>query len=209
MKKIILAILFFVPVVLSADNGTPAIILDKAIAALKADFPVRMTFTYTVYDADGLEESTENGLLCVSDGSRYAMLLDALRVWCDGKKQWNYMQQTNEIYITSADSEEAQNFSPVYLMELYKKGYSCLLEENGGCSTITLTAENEETSPDRVVVRLNNATMRPERLELYIKGQGHCVIGILGYENGVELDDAFFRCPLNEYPDTEIIDMEE
>lgn len=204
-----ITVLLLVPMLLKADGGTAARLLDKAVAALKADFPVRMAFAYTAYDADGVADSTDEGVLYVADDGRYAMLLDALRVWCDGEKQWNYMQQTNEIYITAADSEEAQNFSPVYLMELYKKGYACTLVETDGCNTVTLTAEDAETSPSRVEVALNSVTLRPERLELYTEGQGHCVISMLGYEKAVELDGAVFRCPLKEFPDAEIIDMEE
>ena len=93
----------------------------NAIKKIEADAAVQMTFSYSVYDAGGTEQFSDDGSLKL-DGGRYALLLSPMKLWCDGQTQWSYMAQVNEVYITDADSQEAQIYNPVYLMGLYKKG---------------------------------------------------------------------------------------
>ena len=120
MKKIIFALLLLFPFALCAQENEAVTLLENAIKKIKADAAVQMTFSCSVYDAGGAEQFADDGSLKL-DGNRYSLLMSPMKLWCDGATQWSYMSGANEIYITDADSEEAQIYNPVYLMELYKK----------------------------------------------------------------------------------------
>ena len=212
----LLLVLLLLPAALVAggDNGNAVALLDKAVEALRADSGVTMEFSYTAYDGNGDVLFTDKGTFCLDKKNpahaveRYALLMQQLRVWNNGKCQWNYMAQTNEIYITSADSEEAQNLSPLYLMQLYKSGqYRCSAESSAQGSVVVLRSIDDASEFIEIKVFLSAKTMRLVKLQMLTSDGNSAVIVVDDYKHGCTFNDAIFECPLNEYPDAEVVDM--
>ena len=205
MKKTILSFLLFLPLLLCAQGNNAVALLENAIKKIEADAAVQMTFSYSVYDAGGTEQFSDDGSLKL-DGGRYALLLSPMKLWCDGQTQWSYMAQVNEVYITDADSEEAQIYNPVYLMGLYKKGYTCSVESAGGKNVITLQA-CEEQDFDKVILSLDAKTSQPVAMCIFVDGQGYTTVDVTSYKSGYDFDSRVYTCPLEDFPTAEIVDM--
>lgn len=205
MKKIIFALLLLFPFALCAQDNEAVVLLENAIKKIKADAAVQMTFSCSVYDAGGAEQFADDGSLKL-DGDCYSLLMSPMKLWCDGKTQWSYMSGANEIYITDADSEEAQIYNPVYLMELYKKGYICSAEAAGDTKTITLNADGEQDF-DKVVLVLDAVALRPLSMQIFAEGQGYTKVDINSYKGGYSFDKRVYVCPLEDFPGAEIVDM--
>ena len=77
-------------------------VLDKALASIKADLPVRMDYDYEVLDDENESLQSDKGIIYIDD-DRYALLMQDMKVWCDGETQWSYMREVDEIYVTDAD----------------------------------------------------------------------------------------------------------
>lgn len=201
------------PIALYASNDGAEKLLDRAVTKLKADSGVQMEFEYSVYDADASLLFQEKGTLLI-DSDRavkgkecFALLLNELKIWCNGTVQWNYTGSTNEIYITDADSEEAQNLSPLYIMQLYKKGYRGLLKKETAVTVVTLLSSDKNSEFDKVEVTIDNASLRPVKMLLSMNGNGSTEIVIKNYKAGCDFTAEHFVCPVNEFPDVEVIDM--
>lgn len=205
IKRIIAPLLLFLPVALYAQGGNAVAMLENAIKKIESDAAVQMTFTYNVYDAGGALQFSDDGSLKL-DGECYALLLSPMKLWCDGRTQWSYMDQTNEVYITDADSDEAQVYNPVYLMGLYKKGYTCSVESVGGKNNITLLAKGEQDF-EKVVLALDAKTLQPVAMQIFVEGQGYTTVDITSYKSGYNFDKRVYACPLEDFPAAEIVDM--
>lgn len=204
MKKTILSFLLFLPLLLCAQGNNAVALLENAIKKIEADAAVQMTFSYSVYDAGGTEQFSDDGSLKL-DGGRYALLLSPMKLWCDGQTQWSYMAQVNEVYITDADSQEAQIYNPVYLMGLYKRlhllGGKC-----GRQNVITLQA-CEEQDFDKVILSLDAKTSQPVAMCIFVDGQGYTTVDVTSYKSGYDFDNRVYTCPLEDFPTAEIVDM--
>ena len=129
MRKTVILLLLLLPAMAFAQSAAVEF-LDKAVAAMKADAAVQMDYSSTVYDEDGKAVQTDKGVMRL-DGNRYSLLMDEMKVWCNGNVQWSYMSSVNEIYITDAASDEAQNMSPLYIMEKFRDGFDASMEKKG------------------------------------------------------------------------------
>lgn len=205
VKILLLLLLLFSPCVARCDDAATAL-LDKAVANIQADAAVQLAFACAIFDSEGNVLSTGEGSLKIDD-NRYVLLLDDIKIWCDGETQWNYMAQTNEIYITDAGSEEAQNFSPIYLMQLYKQGYDAEVRSEGGRSVVLLTAVDASNGIDKVQVFLNTVSVRPEMIVINMNGQGRVEAVVNDYKPKYKLEERVYRCPLDDFKTAEIIDM--
>ena len=104
MKRSVILFFAFFPLFAVAQNGAVAM-LDKAVAVIKSDAAVQMDYDYTVYDDDDVIVYSDNGTMRL-DNDRYSLIMENMKVWCNGKVQWSYMKDIDEVYITDADSEE-------------------------------------------------------------------------------------------------------
>ena len=205
MKNIFIFLLLFVPFsgiaqVLDADA-----VLDKAVAVMNADAPLQMDYSYTVYDEDNSVVMKDNGMMRL-DGERYSVVMDKMGVWCDGETQWSYMLEIDEIYITDSSSGEAQNLSPLYIMENYRKGCTKdvkLLDDN---LFVTLHAP-AGSEFEKVVLRIDEASYRLETMNIFMPNQGYVEIILDKYQIKCNFASDVYKCPVEELDAAEIIDM--
>lgn len=185
------------------DGGA---LLDKVATGIKNDAPVQMDYSYNVYDDENQLVQEDKGLVCI-DNERYALLMENMMVWCNGSTQWSYMREIDEIYITDAFSDEAQNLSPLYVMEHYREGYDVSFVDNGDIQVVKLNATEEDAEVSRVELFISKNNNRLNSMFIYMQGQGHIEVVLDGYLPDCGVSAELFECPLDEFPTAEVIDM--
>ena len=187
----------------SADEAN--VLLDRALAALKADAPVCMDYTYRVVDEDGELLQDDKGVIYV-DGGRYALLMQDMKVWCDGKVQWSYMREVDEVYVTDAASDEAQGLSPVFIMEHYRAGRAVSLVYKGDVAVVELRSLTD-VAAEVVKLHIRKGDNRLVAMSIDVPGQGGVEVLLDGYTAKCGADGDVFVCPLGEFSTAEVIDM--
>ena len=205
MKKIVFLFFALFPLVAVAQGSAEAL-LDKAVAVIKSDAAVQMDYDYTVYDDDGVIVYSDNGTMKL-DNDRYSLTMENMKVWCDGKVQWSYMKDIDEVYITGADSEEAQNLSPLYIMEKYRENYSMVLVDKGTSAMVILTSKESEEEVERLELVIDKETARLQSLFIYMSAQGKVEVFLNNYVAKCSFGRNEYECPINAFPTAEIIDM--
>ena len=201
--------LLLLPGVAFAQADKAEALLDKAVSAIKADAGVQMNFTIRMSDSSGEEMFDEKGVLKM-DGDKFALLTDGMKLWCDGTAQWSYLAQNNEIYISEPNADDARAFSPVHLMELYKHGYRCAVDEKLATATedaVTMTAIARGNDIKRVTVLLNKKSKQPARLVVLYDNGTTASIKVDSYKGKCKFSAKEFRCREKNFPGAEVVDM--
>lgn len=207
MRKYIFLLLMLLPLPLLAQNVAGAnALLDRAVARIKADAAVQMDYSYSVYDDEGNLSYRDKGIMKLDDG-RYALLMDNMKVWCNGKVQWSYMKDVDEIYITDADSEEAENLSPLYIMEKYRTGYTVSLKERDSLAMVTFLSKDSGEEVDKLELFIDEKTERLAKMFIYMQEQGRVEVFLDNYKAKCSFAKKSYECPVKEFPTAEVIDM--
>ena len=193
------------PIFAQKGAGEANDVLDRALAVLKADVPVRMDYTYRALDEDGEVLLQDKGIMYMDNG-RYALLMQDMKVWCDGTTQWSYMREVDEVYVTDAASDEAQNLSPLYIMEHYRTGRAVSLVVDGVVAVVTLQPMADDGT-ESVELHISNSDNRLVKMVIYMPGQGGVEVLLDGYAAKCGADGDVFTCPLDDYRAAEIVDM--
>lgn len=205
MRKVLYLLLFILPLSLVAQSQAGEF-LDKAIGKMKADAALQMDYTYTVYDNNGKVMQADKGVMRL-DGDKYSLLMNGIKVWCNGVTQWSYMSAIDEIYITDASSPEAQNLSPLYVMEMYKDGYKATLGNVGKEVEVVLEASSSDNNINKVKLCFDAVDSRLKTMNIYMPGQGSVYVVLDGYTPHCKFPDSVYECPVKEYSSAEIVDM--
>lgn len=198
----------FIPAVLVAQDDARKM-LDKAVAAIKANAGVMMDFTITLYDFSGDEQYSDEGVLKI-DGQKYALLSDQMKLWCDGETQWSYLASNNEIYVSEPNAEDARTFSPVHIMELYKEGYKSCIDKKLSTTkvdAVTLVANARGLEISKVTILLNKQTSQPEKLKVVYENGTSAEIEINSYKAKCKFSTKEFRCREKDFRGVEFVDM--
>ena len=201
----LLLAMFQLPLFAQGAAVDASAVLDKALADLKKSLPVRMDYDYEVFDVDGEQLQSDKGIIYI-DNNRYALLMQDMKVWCDGEVQWSYMREVDEIYVTDADSDEAQNLSPLYIMEYYREGCSASAVSEGGTVAVTLKSMSGG-DVESVQLFIRESDCRLVSMVISMPGQGSVLVKLDGYVANCGVGDKVFKCPVDGFAGCEIIDM--
>lgn len=206
MRNTILSFLLLCPLFAAAQNNAAAL-LDKIVSGMKADAALQLDYAYSVFDEDDAMVYSDNGTMKL-DKECYALDMDNMKIWCDGTTQWSYMKDIDEVYITDAGSDEAQNLSPLYIMEMYRENYILELgKAPSGMLLVTMTAQDVEAEVNRLELLVDSGTSRLVGMFIYMPGQGHAEVQLENYIPKCKFASDSYKCPVENFPTAEIIDM--
>jgi outer membrane lipoprotein-sorting protein len=205
MRYIKFFLLLFLPFVGFAQQPDADALLDKVVATMKNDAPLQMDYSCTVYEDDGTVVLKDKGIMRL-DGNCYSLVMDKMGVWCDGETQWSYMLDIDEVYITDAASDEAQNLSPLFIIENFRKGYSKKAEIQNGVLFVTLQATAEE-GIEKVLLGVDAKDNRLKSMTVFMTGQGYMQVLLDKYQINCIFASDVYKCPIEELDASDIIDM--
>ena len=201
LKAIIILVIALVCTNLNINAQSAEAILKSASEKLTKSKSVSADFSIT----SGNTISKGN---IVMSGKRFKMTSDQLSTWFDGKTQWSYNPEIEEVNISEPTDEELQQINPLTIISDFKKSYNCkLLNSASGLHKIELTAKTTNTSISKVVLTLNSKTYYPTTIVVTFDNNSTTTINVSNLKIGNALPKSTFIFNQSDYPDAEIIDL--
>ena len=200
MKKLLtLWMLTLLPFCLSAQNDAKAAeVLDQALTHLSGSSGIRADF-----------QGTENGFLLLK-GEKFYLNNGNIQSWYDGKTQWSYVADTEEVNISHPTHEELQGINPYLILMKYKTDFNYTYKgsqtRNGvkGHEIVLTPKESGNREIIRVFISKNH---QPLAMKVEQDGRTFSEINITNYQTDLKLADETFRFNKALFPDAEIIDL--
>ena len=200
MKRLLtIGMLILLPYYLGAQTDRKAEeVLDKALSELSKTSGIRADFA-----------GTEQGFLLLK-GEKFYLNSDGIQSWYDGKTQWSYVADTEEVNISHPTQEELQAINPYLILMRYKTdfdyNYKGTQTRNGVKGhEIVLTPKH---SGNREVIRVFiSHSHQPLAIKVEQDGRTMSEINVIKYQTNQKLEDGMFRFNKSLYPNAEIIDM--
>ena len=200
MKKLFtLWMLALLPFCISAQTDTKAAeVLDKVLEDLSDSNGIRADFG-----------GSETGFLLLK-GEKFYLNNGNVQSWYDGKTQWSYVADTEEVNISHPTPEELQGINPYLILIRYKSDfnytYKGIQTRNGVKGhEIVLTPKYSEQS-EVIRVFISNA-YHPLAMKMEQNGQTLSEIIVTSYKTDQKLEDGRFQFNRSLFPNAEIIDM--
>lgn len=200
MKKfLILGFTLLFSVFVHAQNESKAIeILDKTFARLSNEGGIRAEFT-----------GTEQGFLLIK-GEKFHLNNGNILSWYDGKTQWSYVSDMEEVNISTPTHEELQGINPYHILKEYKKDYKCSytranLLHGKKVHSLVLTPKHS-VNQEKIYIVISDKH-QPVAMKIEHNGRILCDIQITSYQANQKLSDESFRFDKSLYPHAEVIDL--
>ena len=182
----------------SAQAQTATKVLDKAAATVTMKEGVKADFKMS-----GSMGSTSGTI--VIKGKKFHATTPQASVWFDGKTQWTYMKENDEVNVSNPNESQLQAINPYNFLNLYKKGYKATINSSGSSHVVHLTASSADRKIKELFITVDKKTYHPTQVKL-LQGKKWTVFDITNLKKQATAD-AEFRFNAKEFPHTEIIDL--
>ena len=215
MKKIlfIIAVISALSIQAFAQKDAKAKeILDLASQKYAEAGALTVSFTMDVNDVKAKTTYSFDGTIQMK-GSKFYFSTPDKDSWFDGKTQWVYDKDSEEVNISEPSEEEVQMINPSVIFDLYKKGsnYKYTGEKKDikqrNVYEIELTPNNKKGEIQKIILQVNKEDYMPVTFTIFYKKNLQNIIYINSYKTKQTLPDANFVFDKKKYPDVEIIDL--
>ena len=191
--------LALLPFCISAQTDTKAAeVLDKVLEDLSKSSGIRAEFG-----------GSETGFLLLK-GEKFYLNNGNIQSWYDGKTQWSYVADTEEVNISHPTLEELQGINPYLILMRYKTDFNYTYKgsqaRNGvkGHEIILTPKRSEHSEIIRVFV---STAYQPLAMKVEQNGKVLSEINVTSYKTNQKLEDGMFKFNKSLFPNAEIIDM--
>lgn len=188
-------------IALQAQNSTQArAILDKTAAVVGNKGGAQANFTM-----QNAKTGTTSGTIAIKGNKFHASTPQAI-VWYNGKTQWTYLKQNEEVNITTPSKAKQAAMNPYAFINLYKSGYTLTMSTSGGLHTVHMKATNAASkSIPEMYITINKQTYVPTQVKMR-HGSAWTTITIKNFK-AKTLSDATFTFNAKDFPSAEVVDL--
>ena len=173
-------------------------VLDKAAANITVKSGVQAKFKMT-----GSMGNT-SGTIAIKGRKFHATTPQAIG-WFDGKTQWTYMKNNDEVNVTTPTESQLQAINPYNFINLYKNGYDATLNSSGKDYVVHLTASTKDKKIRELFITVNKSSNTPTQVKL-LQGTKWTIFDISDLKKQ-SVPDSQFRFNAKDFPQAEIIDL--
>ena len=182
---------------LSINAQTAKEVLDKTAATVSNKGGAQASFTISG------QSMNASGTIAIKDKKFHATTPQA-NIWFDGKTQWTYMKNNDEVNIANPTESQLASINPYNFIYMYKKGYNYTMEKKGGNFVVHLTATGKK-SIQEMYLTIGQKSYTPSQVR-YKTAKGWTTIDIRNFK-AANLSDGMFRFNSKDFPHAEVIDL--
>lgn len=183
-------------------------VLDATAKAIRQGGNTEIRFTATTFQ-DTTPQETMAGTMWL-DGRRYRLESAGLSIWFDGKTQWSYLHESNEVNITEPSEAEQQQLNPYAFLDLYKLGYKLSLKKTSlrGLQTFEIRMRDEKGKLPIQEIYLDVTRNDYTPLCVRVKQDGNWSrIALQNVQMHRSFPASQFTFQPSEHPDLEVVDL--
>ena len=174
-------------------------ILDKAAATVSNPNGVQANFQMR-----SKQFGNTSGSISIKGKKFHATTPQAV-VWFDGKTQWTYMKQNDEVNVSTPNEQQLQVLNPYNFINLYKQGFDYTMSKTAQTFVVHLTAQDPQRRVQELFITVDKNSYAPTEVKMLQK-QKWTTFTVSNLKTAT-LSDDLFRFNAKDFPTAEVIDL--
>ena len=196
MKRIRI-ILILLAIVLGIQAQNARTILDRTANVVGNKSGATANFTMSG------KYGNSSGTIAIK-GNMFSATTPQAIIWYDGKTQWVYNRQTDEVNVSTPTEAQQQSMNPYKFITIYKNGFTLSSKTVGGKYQVHMVAQNQARTIKELYVLINKS-YQPTQVKMRTD-KGWTTINITNFR-AKSLADSSFKFNAKDYPTAEVIDL--
>ena len=192
-------ILMMLLICIGAQAESAKSILDKAAATVSNPGGVQANFQMI-----SKQFGSTSGTISIK-GHKFHASTPQVIVWFDGKTQWTYMKNNDEVNVSNPTEAELQSINPYNFINIYKKGFKLSSKKVNDSYEVHLKSTDKNRKIQEMYIIVDQQSYRPTHVKMLQNGKWSVLL-ISGLKS-TSLNDGMFQFNSKDFPQAEIIDL--
>lgn len=197
MRKVSFIMMLLICIGAQAESAKS--ILDKAAATVSNPGGVQANFQMI-----SKQFGSTSGTISIKGHKFHASTPQAI-VWFDGKTQWTYMKNNDEVNVSNPTEAELQSINPYNFINIYKKGFKLSSKKVNDSYEVHLKSTDKNRKIQEMYIIVDQQSYRPTHVKMLQNGKWSVLL-ISGLKS-TSLSDGMFQFNAKDFPQAEIIDL--
>ena len=197
MRKVSFIMMLLICIGAQAESAKS--ILDKAAATVSNPGGVQANFQMI-----SKQFGSTSGTISIKGHKFHASTPQAI-VWFDGKTQWTYMKNNDEVNVSNPTEAELQSINPYNFINIYKKGFKLSSKKVNDSYEVHLKSTDKNRKIQEMYIIVDQQSYRPTHVKMFQNGKWSVLL-ISGLKS-TSLSDGMFQFNAKDFPQAEIIDL--
>ena len=209
-------VLFCLFVVLISIHSVKAQISDKNAVKVINDMmnlvktnAVKTNFTMSIKEPSSNQTQKTDGSFTMKS-NKFILNMDEMNVFFDGKTQWAYMTELNEVSITNPTEKELAETNPMAILSAYQNKSVIKFAKKNSSKTsfpIELTPNAKNSNIKKILVIVNKNNNYPLSIQLTDKKGMISLLTLSQFKTGLKISDNAFVFDVKNHKGIEINDL--
>lgn len=209
--KLKLFILVFLCLSVTTHAQNARAILDKASAAYNNAGGISASFTLDIKDTKKQQTYSSDGKAWLK-GNKFKFETPDGITWFDGKTQWVYIKDSDEVNITTPTGQELQAISPSAIFNMYKSGFSLTYKgekivKGKAVLEVDMIPQRKGQEITKITVQIDKSTNIFSSITMIDKSGIQNILTISKIQTGANISDITFVFNKKDFPTAEMIDL--
>jgi len=140
--------------------------------------------------------------------SRFKMTTPEIFIWYDGKTQWTYIKNDNEVNVTEPTHQELIESNPFEVITNFNSHFKCRkLKSAPGSDTVELTPKQSDAPLSLAKITIDKKSGWPSAITLTFSDSNSISVTITKVTTANSIKDSTFKYDKSAFPTAQIIDL--
>jgi len=186
-----------------AEKIITNILTDAKTNAIKTNFKLSIT------EKNDPQAQVSTGSFTLK-GSKFVLEMDEMKVFFDGKTQWAYVPQNNEVSITEPSEKELSETNPMAILSGFKT--KCTIRFSTKLKSvqnhnIEMLPKLKNQDITKIEVQVNKSTNNLVSIKLINKNGSTSLLSLSNFQKGVKVTDNSFIFITGKYKGIVVNDL--
>lgn len=168
-------------------------IITDLLASVKTN-AIKTNFKLAMTEKSSPQTQVSSGAFTIK-GNKFVLEMDAMKVFFDGKTQWAYVPQNNEVSITEPSEKELAETNPMAILSGFKSKSDIqfskrVKSDQNHCLEMFPKVKNKDIT--KIEVQVNKTSGNLFSIKLINKNGSTSVLTLSSFQKGLKVNDAVF-----------------
>ena len=178
---------------LQAQNNADAErIIDNILNQVRTS-AISTAFTLKVSEKNAVNSQSGSGTF-IMKGSKFVLEMDNMKAWFDGKTQWAYLAESNEVSITEPTESELADTNPMAILSKYRS--KCVIRFSKTKLTqnnvVEMLPKDKKSEIVRIEIQSAKSTGHPVSIKMVAKNGTTTLLTLSNYQKNMKVSDDIF-----------------
>ncbi|MBQ9439722.1 MAG: outer membrane lipoprotein carrier protein LolA [Paludibacteraceae bacterium] len=143
-------------------------------------------------------------------GSKYLIEADGMKIGFNGKTQWAYAADDNEVTLSEPTQEEISQMNPIALVKAYKQACKIIFsmtEKDQNFHVLEFYPKDKFADLKCLTIYVNKTSNVPARLTMTTNSGSRTEMKLAGVKTSQKIDAQIFEFKETAFPNAEINDL--